>query len=70
MCRHTQLLIGECRHECCYECAIALVKKTKLSKSSIRCPYCRGIIGSFQLKDKANQPVMVGGLSSLGQGSS
>ena len=59
-CRRTQLQIGGCKHECCYECAMTLVKKTKVMKSSIRCPFCRGVIGSFHLKDKANQPLMIG----------
>ena len=48
--RRTELLIGGCSHECCYQCAYTLCKKTRLSKSAIRCPFCRGVISSFSLK--------------------
>lgn len=35
---------------------MTIVKKAKLSKGSIRCPFCRGLVGGFQLKVKHNQP--------------
>jgi hypothetical protein len=51
--RPTQLLFKECHHECCHACAMTIVKKAKLTKGSIRCPFCRGIACGFLLKTKS-----------------
>lgn len=38
---------------------MTIVKKAKLSKGSIRCPFCRGLVGGFQLKEKETQAQQV-----------